>query len=85
MGGKDCLAEILRLNPSAKVIIASGYSANDRIEQSPEEGATAQVRNLTICGNSYKRSDKSWMVDEGGAVAPILQLFQGEIPPALKR
>ena len=26
MDGKQCLAEILRINPNAKVIIASGYS-----------------------------------------------------------
>jgi two-component system, cell cycle sensor histidine kinase and response regulator CckA len=28
MGGKDCLKELLRINPQAKVLIASGYSAD---------------------------------------------------------
>lgn len=28
MGGKDCLKELLRINPQAKILIASGYSAD---------------------------------------------------------
>ena len=28
MGGKQCLEEILKIDPSGKVIIASGFSAN---------------------------------------------------------
>ena len=36
MDGKKCLEEILRIDPNAKVIIASGYS-----ESGPASGATA--------------------------------------------
>jgi two-component system cell cycle sensor histidine kinase/response regulator CckA len=33
MGGKQCLDEILRLNPQAKVVIASGYSVEGSMEE----------------------------------------------------
>ncbi|MEW5911570.1 MAG: MASE3 domain-containing protein [Thermodesulfobacteriota bacterium] len=39
MGGRKCLQEILSLNPRAKVIIASGYSANGQVKSSLESGA----------------------------------------------
>jgi two-component system cell cycle sensor histidine kinase/response regulator CckA len=44
MSGRECLAEILKLDPSMRVIIASGYSANGQIDASLEEGAAASIR-----------------------------------------
>jgi len=43
MGGLQCLQEMLRLNPAAKVIIASGYVANEQIRASLKEGAAGIV------------------------------------------
>jgi CheY-like chemotaxis protein len=43
MGGQRCLEAILALNPRAKVIIASGYSANGQVKGSLEAGAAAFV------------------------------------------
>jgi len=36
MDGRRCLAEVLRINPNAKVVLASGYS-----ESGPASGAMA--------------------------------------------
>lgn len=44
MGGRECLHEILKISPTAKVIIASGYAANGQIDKSLEEGARASIR-----------------------------------------
>lgn len=44
MGGRECLLEILKIDPSAKVLIASGYAADGEIETSIEEGAKASIR-----------------------------------------
>jgi len=44
MSGKDCLREMLTLNPRAKVVIATGYPAEGTTEPSPEEGAKACIR-----------------------------------------
>ncbi|MCA1990246.1 MAG: PAS domain S-box protein [Desulfarculus sp.] len=43
MGGHKCLQAILALNPRAKVVIASGYSANGQVKQSLESGAAGYV------------------------------------------
>ncbi|MBI4964937.1 MAG: PAS domain S-box protein [Desulfomonile tiedjei] len=43
MGGRQCLEEILRLNPAGKVLIASGYSANGRTKETMEIGAAGFV------------------------------------------
>jgi CheY-like chemotaxis protein len=43
MGGSDCLREILKIAPEAKVIIASGYVANGQIDQALETGAKSFV------------------------------------------
>ena len=39
MGGHSCLGEILRINPEAKAVIASGYSINGRAKMTVELGA----------------------------------------------
>ena len=43
MGGKKCLEGLLSLNPSIRVVIASGYSANGPIEDCLSAGATGFV------------------------------------------
>ena len=43
MGGRKALKEILAINPNAKVIIASGYLADDLVNVSPRLGAAAYV------------------------------------------
>jgi CheY-like chemotaxis protein len=39
MGGKQCLEELLNLDPSVKVVIASGYSPNGRTKRELAAGA----------------------------------------------
>jgi PAS domain S-box-containing protein len=41
MGGQKCLVELLSINPEAKVIIASGYTANRKVQEALEIGALA--------------------------------------------
>jgi two-component system, cell cycle sensor histidine kinase and response regulator CckA len=43
MGGKQCLEGLLSLNPSVKVIIASGFTANGPTKDALEAGAKALV------------------------------------------
>jgi PAS domain S-box-containing protein len=43
MGGKQCLGEILRVDPSAKAVIASGFSANGRTKDALAAGAKGFV------------------------------------------
>ncbi|MFC1835982.1 PAS domain S-box protein [Thermodesulfobacteriota bacterium] len=44
MGGRECLREILNMDPAAKVLIASGYGANGQIDGAVEEGARTSIR-----------------------------------------
>ncbi len=43
MGGHKCLEEILKIDPGAKVIIASGYSAGGQLKDSLSQGAAAYI------------------------------------------
>ena len=43
MGGKQCLEGLLSLNPSVKVVIASGYSASDPTKEALAQGAKGFV------------------------------------------
>jgi PAS domain S-box-containing protein len=43
MGGAQCLQELLEINSAAKVVIASGYSANGETEKAAESGAKAFI------------------------------------------
>ncbi|MFW6037215.1 MAG: response regulator, partial [Desulfonatronovibrio sp.] len=43
MGGYRCLEEILRINPRAKVIIASGYMGEGQIRKSLDSGAAGYI------------------------------------------
>jgi len=43
MGGHKAMKEILAMNPEAKVVIASGYSANGQVKASLESGAAGYV------------------------------------------
>ncbi|MBW2095072.1 MAG: PAS domain S-box protein [Deltaproteobacteria bacterium] len=44
MGGKQCLEELLRLDHSLKVIIASGYAVNGRTKEALDAGAEGFIR-----------------------------------------
>lgn len=44
MGGKQCLAEILKMDPDAKVLIASGYSIDEEFEKVVDAGARAFIK-----------------------------------------
>ena len=39
MGGHNCLRELLRINPSARIIIASGYAVDSQLKKTIEWGA----------------------------------------------
>lgn len=43
MGGKQCLEELLKINPRVNVVIASGYSANGPAKDAPASGAKGFV------------------------------------------
>jgi CheY-like chemotaxis protein len=43
MGGRQCLGELLRLDPDARILIASGYALNGQVKQTFEEGAADYV------------------------------------------
>jgi PAS domain S-box-containing protein len=43
MGGKQCLEEILRTDPQAKVLVTSGYSVNGPTKDALEVGATGFI------------------------------------------
>jgi len=47
MGGKQCLEKLLEINPAVKVLISSGYSANDRAS------GAAEVRAKGFIGKPY--------------------------------
>jgi CheY-like chemotaxis protein len=51
MGGYKCLKAILAIDPGAKVIIASGYSANGQVKDALETGAAGYV------GKPFRRVD----------------------------
>lgn len=41
MGGRQCLEDILQINPSAKIVVASGYPADGQLKEVREVGAVA--------------------------------------------
>lgn len=43
MGGNKCLQEMIKLDPSAKVVVASGYSMDGQIMQPLETGALGYI------------------------------------------
>jgi len=43
MGGKECLREILKIDPEAKVLVASGYSADASVKETTQMGAKGFV------------------------------------------
>lgn len=43
MGGHKCLRELLKIYPEIKVIIASGYSENGKVEKTVESGAAGFI------------------------------------------
>ncbi|MBF0527966.1 MAG: PAS domain S-box protein [Deltaproteobacteria bacterium] len=51
MGGHRCLQELLKIDQAAKVVIASGYSADGRVKKSLEAGAAGFI------GKPYQLND----------------------------
>lgn len=51
MGGHNCLRELVKINNSVKVIVASGYSADGQVKKTMEAGAAAYV------GKPYRLKD----------------------------
>ena len=51
MGGHRCFQELIRINPAAKIIIASGYSIDGPIKKTLEAGAAGYV------GKPYRLTD----------------------------
>ncbi|MBF0530867.1 MAG: response regulator, partial [Deltaproteobacteria bacterium] len=51
MGGHRCLSEILKIDPAAKVMIVSGYSADAHVKKALEAGAAGYV------GKPYQLND----------------------------
>lgn len=43
MGGQQCLRELLRMDPAARVLVASGYSATGQIEDIIQNGAAGFI------------------------------------------
>jgi two-component system, cell cycle sensor histidine kinase and response regulator CckA len=43
MGGKQCLEELLKIDPKARVLIASGFAANGQTKAAMETGARGFV------------------------------------------
>jgi DNA-binding NtrC family response regulator len=43
MGGRKCLREMRRLDPSAKVLICSGYTTNGHVQEALDQGAAGFV------------------------------------------
>ena len=73
MGGFRCLSEIIQRDPSAKVIIVSGYSVNGQVKKALEAGAVGYV------GKPYQLTDLlnkiRFVLDQGGQ--KINQIKQG--------
>jgi DNA-binding NtrC family response regulator len=43
MSGRKCLEELIKMNPQVKVLIASGYSANESTKETIELGAKGYI------------------------------------------
>jgi DNA-binding NtrC family response regulator len=44
MSGKQCLSEILRIDPGAKALVASGYSSNGLSQEQKKDGARGFIK-----------------------------------------
>jgi len=55
MGGEQCLQEILKINPEAKVVIASGYAASQTVKYLMEAGASGYVSKPYRLENMLKK------------------------------
>jgi DNA-binding NarL/FixJ family response regulator len=44
MDGKECLKGLLEINPSAKVVVASGHTTDGSIDQAVDAGARASIQ-----------------------------------------
>ncbi|MCX5833896.1 MAG: PAS domain S-box protein [Deltaproteobacteria bacterium] len=55
MGGEQCLQEILKINPKAQVVIASGYAASQTVKYLMEAGASGYVSKPYRLENMLKK------------------------------
>ena len=55
MGGEQCLQEILKINPKAQVVIASGYAASQTVKYLMEAGAAGYVSKPYRLENMLKK------------------------------
>jgi len=55
MGGEQCLQEILKLNPKARVVIASGFAASQTVKHLMEAGAVGYVSKPYRLENMLKK------------------------------
>jgi PAS domain S-box-containing protein len=55
MGGEQCLQEILKLNPKARVVIASGFAASQTVKYLMEAGAVGYVSKPYRLENMLKK------------------------------
>ncbi len=55
MGGEQCLREILKINPKARVVIASGYAASQTVKSLMEAGAVGYVSKPYRLENMLKK------------------------------
>ena len=55
MGGEQCLQEILKINPKARVVIASGYAASQTVNYLMEAGAAGYVSKPYRLENMLKK------------------------------
>ena len=62
MDGKQCLRELLKINPGARVLVASGYSANGPTKEALEGGARGFVSKPFDMGQLLQtvRGDVRW-------------------------
>lgn len=55
MGGKQCLAELLKIDPGAKVIISTGASDEDELRETVKPYAKGVVSKPYGSGSCFKR------------------------------
>ena len=63
MGGKQCLEELLKIDPKARVLVASGYSADGPTKEACKAGQKGSFQNPLIWDNFSKPFARFWMVN----------------------
>jgi CheY-like chemotaxis protein len=63
MGGKRCLSELLKINPQARIIIATGYAESDIVEESLRAGAR-EILNKPFHGHEMAKTIRKILDEE---------------------